>query len=193
MPSINLEFLNALQTDYRTYPNFTETGTYMGETIMALEPHFSNLHTIEIKKELYEHVKNTYKGEKINHYLGDSGDVLTEILPSITGKSILFLDGHWSAGNTGKGKKDCPLYEELTSIILHHKEEAVIIIDDVRLFGRGPNKGGEICNWEEINVERILNLVKERITTHYFLSSNRHKQDRLLLHVSKSASEMRNT
>ena len=185
MPSINLDFLKKLQTDYKNYPNFIETGTMWGDTILHMEQYFSNLYTIEIKKEYYENVKNKYKGDKINFYLGDSGDVLTEILPNINGRSIFFLDGHWSAGNTGRGKKDCPLYEELTSIMSNHTDEAIIIVDDVRLFGMGPNKGNEICNWEEINVKNILKIVKNRMTKHYFLPSKLNKEDRLLIHISK--------
>ena len=53
----------------------------MGETILHVEQYFSNLYTIEIKKDFYENVKNQYNGDKINFYLGDSGDVLTAILP----------------------------------------------------------------------------------------------------------------
>jgi hypothetical protein len=41
MPSINLAFLKMLQTDYKNYPNFIETGTYMGETILHMEQYFS--------------------------------------------------------------------------------------------------------------------------------------------------------
>lgn len=185
MPSINLDFLKLLENNYKDYPIFIETGTFMGDTIMEMEPYFTNLYTIEIKREFYERMKNKYKGGKIEFYLGDSSDVLTEILPNINDKSIIFLDGHWSADNTGRGKKDCPLYEELTSIMLYHKNEALIIVDDVRLFGKGPNKGNEICNWEDINVENVLKIVEKRINKKYFLPSSIVSNDRLIIHILK--------
>ena len=92
MPGIDLEFLKDLQADFKNYPNFIETGTCMGSTILHMEKYFSNLYTIEIKKEFYENIKSQYRGNKINFYIGDSGDVLSDILPAITGKSIIFLD-----------------------------------------------------------------------------------------------------
>lgn len=185
MPGIGLDFLRQLQCDYRNYPNFIETGTYYGDTILHMEQYFLNLYTVEIQRTLYEHVTNNYKGDKIKFHLGNSEDVLNEILPTINGPSIFFLDGHWSAGCTGKGRKDCPLYEELNSIMLNHRDKAIIIIDDVRLFGRGPNKGNEISNWEDINTQNILEIVKGRITDHYFLPSDLSSKDRLIINISR--------
>ncbi len=186
MPSININFLKSLKCNISDFNNFIETGTHMGQTILYMEPYFNNLYTIEIKESFYKHITDNYKGNKINFYLGDSSHVLVDILPNINGKSIFFLDGHWSAGNTGKGIKDCPLYEELNHIILQHKDQAIIIVDDVRMFGKGPNKGTDLCDWEDINIQGVLDIVQSRITQHYFLPSSFDKNDRLIIHLSHS-------
>ena len=37
MPSIGLDFFKKIENDYKNYPNFIETGTYLGETILHME------------------------------------------------------------------------------------------------------------------------------------------------------------
>ena len=183
MPALNKNFLLNLKDDYKNYTNFIETGTYKGQTILAMEPLFPKLYTIEIKEEFYNNIKKKYKGDKIQFYLGDSAEELKNILENISGKSIFFLDGHWSAGNTGKGKKDCPLIEEIRDINKCHKDAAIIMIDDVRLFGKGPAQK-EVCNWSDISAEKILEELSGRIEQHYYLPSNLYEKDRLIIHIT---------
>ncbi len=148
----------------------------------------SKLNTIEIEPEFNYTAKNKYKGNKITFHLGDSSIKLIDICKSITDNVVFFLDGHWSAGDTCRGNKDCPLFEELTAIMENVNTKAIIIIDDCRLFGLGPNttNGKEPCNWENINKEKILKLVESRLNKSYNLPSNLDKNDRLILHLNKS-------
>jgi len=101
----------------------------------------------------------------------------------VVGASVIFLDSHWSAGDTGRGEKDCPLYEELASIVAYHADATIVVIDDVRLFGKGPSFGNEVCDWEKINVANILELVKDRLVDHYYIPSHLDARDRLVLHL----------
>jgi hypothetical protein len=148
-----------------------------------MEPLFTNLHTIEIKKELYDNLIKKNKSNKIQFHLGDSSTILEKIIPTIKGKSIIFLDAHWSCGITGKGKKDVPLYEELTHIIKYHNDDAIIIIDDLRLFGCGPNKSNILVDWEDINIQDVLDIVNCRIIDNYILPSELSENDRLIIHL----------
>ena len=183
MPSINLNFLNSLQANFKEYPVFIETGTNNGHTTFAVEPHFSKVYTIELSEKYYTKTKSKYKGNKIDFILGDSSKVLGEILPNISDKTIFFLDGHWSSGDTAKGEKDCPLVEEITHINNLFKNEAIIIIDDYRLFEKSP-KTGHNEDWSDINKAVLLKILDDRINKVYHLDSECAKDDRLIIHIS---------
>tara|TARA_B100001250_G_scaffold407192_1_gene427540 strand:- start:419 stop:988 length:570 start_codon:yes stop_codon:yes gene_type:complete len=187
MPELDLNFLKKIK-DFKLedYPCFFETGTYMGNTILYMDQYFEKLYTVEIKEQLLNDVKSKYTGNKINFYLGDSSIMLPKLVKRINKNTIFFLDGHWSAGITGKGKKDCPLYEELNGIMKNFKHKAIIIIDDFRLFGLGPNttNGKEVCNWEDISRENVLNIVEKRLDDEYHLPSELHPKDRFVLHLN---------
>lgn len=190
MPSIQYNLVNSIKkmlyiNDNIIFENFVETGTYLGQTIFNMEPYFKNLYTIEIKKEFFENVKNIYNGNKINFILGDSSKEIINLCKILNGNTIFFLDGHWSAGDTGRANKDCPLYEELLGIMDNFLYESIIIIDDVRLFGKGPNLGNEICDWEQINEKNILNIVEYRLIQYFYYDSEICVNDRLILHIKK--------
>ena len=116
MGSINIDFIKQLRDDYNNYQVFIETGTLNGDSTFSLEPYFNELHTIELSEYYYYNTKARYNGNKINFYLGDSTDVLKEILPNINDDTIFFLDGHYSSGDTAQGNKDFPLIEEIENI-----------------------------------------------------------------------------
>ena len=183
MPSLSESFLLELHDNYTNYSNFIESGTYLGETIKGMEPYFNSLHKNKIKEEYYNNCRNNIKSNKINFLLGDSTIEMETLLPTIKDKTIFFLDGHWSAGDTGKGLKDCPLYEELTLINTLYENEGIIIIDDCRLFGKGPSFNNEVCNWEDINKENIISIIKNRSTDIYYLDSECSKNDRMIIHI----------
>ena len=182
MPSINNIFLKEIQDDVSQYPCFIETGTLNGDTTFALEPYFEKLYTIEFCQKYYINTMNSYKGNKINFILGDSSIVFADLLPQILDKSIFFLDGHWSSGDTGRSAKDCPLIEEITHINNLFKNKAIIIIDDYRLFGLSP-KTGLAQDWSDINKEKIFNIFGSRINKIYNLDSECAKNDRLIIHI----------
>ncbi len=188
MPGLDIDDLNNLKVDglFEQYPYFVETGTFLGQSIFMMEPFFEKLHTIEIVQQLYLRALTNYKGNKISFHLGDSSIKLKNVCEKLDKPTLFFLDGHWSAGPTGRGKKDTPLYEELEQIIKYCKVKCVIMIDDARLFGKGPNKLDENwdpCNWEDIASENILNIVKDKLETYYYIDSPAAKNDRMILHI----------
>ena len=183
MPSITYSFLKKLKKSYKNYPCFIETGTYQGDTTFGVEPYFEKLHTIEYSETYYNNTKKKYTGNKINFILGDSSIVFKTLLPTITDKCIFFLDGHWSGEDTGHAEKDCPLEEEITHINDLFQNEAIIIIDDFRLFGRKLNE-----DWSQINKENLLNSLKSRINNIYHLDSQLAKDDRLIIHINAKES-----
>ena len=185
MPSINHSFLINLQDDYKKYLSFIETGTLNGDSIFAMEPFFNTLYTVELSEKYFNNTKNRYSGNKINFILGDSSIIFESLLPTVTDKCIFFLDGHWSNMDTAKGKKDCPLEEEITHINNLFQEEAIIIIDDFRLFGLDPSSGKLGEDWSKIDKETLLKIISPRISKVYHMDSELAKGDRLIIHINK--------
>lgn len=170
MPSITMDDIRTIQTNNPGYENigtFIETGTHFGQTVFSMYPYFKKIHTIEIKKEIYESVLRTAYSQgfqNINFYLGDSAYILPEILKKIDEPCIFFLDGHYSHGITGRGEKDTPLLEEIKAIEDFHNQNSIIIIDDCGMFGKFDSED----DWSQITEKNILNTFsKNKVLTSY--------------------------
>ena len=179
MPSIDSNFLNRLEDTISSYPTFIETGTHSGDTIFAVESCFTKLYTIEFSEHYYNSTKNKYNGDKISFILGDSSIEFQTLLPTIKDNSVFFLDGHWSGGDTGRSLKDCPLEEEIIHINNLFTHNAIIIIDDYRLFGTILHE-----DWSNINKNKLLKILEKRIKKVYHLDSDISKDDRLIIHIN---------
>lgn len=181
MPSINIDKLKELKDDFKNYSYFVETGTYLGDTTFAIHNLFNKYFTIEVSETLYNNFKA--KLSKENHsniisILGDSSHIFNSLLPSLNENTIFFLDGHYSAGFTGKGDKEVPLIEEITLINSLFTKRGIIMIDDYRLFENNQDE-----NWRVITKDSIVSILSSRLTSVYHLSSNLHPQDILVLHI----------
>jgi len=116
-----------------------ETGTYLGDMVESLKGRFKKIYSIELSRELYNQATKRFaKDGNVELIHGDSGVVLAALLSRIDQPALFWLDGHYSAGVTARGKKDTPIFEELGHILSSMCPGHVIIVDDARCFGEDP-------------------------------------------------------
>ena len=125
-------------TEYKDkygYEVLVETGTYMGDMVEAQKKRFQKIFSIELGVDLFNNATRRFKNDKnVTIVQGDSGKVLSKILLEINKPAIFWLDGHYSAGITAKGEKECPIFEELDAIFNSKKFNHILLIDDARCF-----------------------------------------------------------
>jgi hypothetical protein len=116
-----------------------ETGTYKGKMVEAMKNDFEQIYSIELGKELYLKAKERFKTDRhVELIHGDSGKELGKLVPRIDRPALFWLDGHYSGGETAKGDRDTPIFDELAHILGPHGLGHMIVIDDARLFGAKP-------------------------------------------------------
>jgi len=117
------------------YKVLIETGTFLGDMVEAQKKNFEKIISIELAPDLFEKaLKRFKKDHNVIILQGDSGKVLPEILNEVNEPAIFWLDGHYSAGITAKGDKDCPIFEELEAILNSKTFNHIILIDDARFY-----------------------------------------------------------
>lgn len=132
--ALNPDFLKQLKRFF-DIEAFIETGTYLGDTCKIASTIFNQVHSIELDNQLYLNALNLFKhNNKIHIHLGNSKDVLPNILNNIHNKILFFLDAHWSEGITAKGPEITPILPELKIIKESKIKDAVILVDDIRYF-----------------------------------------------------------
>jgi hypothetical protein len=128
-------FISQAQSVLR-YPTFIETGTFHGDMALYASGLFRTVHTIELSPELAKRAAHRLAVfPNVTVHQGDSGQVLSDLLPSIDTSCVFWLDGHYSGGITARGDSDTPIVRELQAIADHRMRPHTILIDDARVFG----------------------------------------------------------
>jgi predicted O-methyltransferase YrrM len=148
-------FILKLKKDYKI-STVVETGTFVGNSTLAFSYIFDQVHTIEKVMKHYDNaVINFSSYSNVTVHQGSSEAVLKNILPSLASTTILFyLDAHW--------EKYFPLLDELEEISKTHKDNCIIVIDDIKVPGRKELRycraGKEECSYAYVkdNLDKVF-------------------------------------
>ncbi|GAB4188255.1 MAG: hypothetical protein Tsb0015_08080 [Simkaniaceae bacterium] len=170
-------FASAPKGFFANYPNyyFVESGSFTGEGINnALKSgKFKEIHSIELSDKFFSQCKNLFRSySQVHLWHGDSGDILGKVIKNLNKPITFWLDGHYSGGETAKGKNYSPIIRELEHIQKHPIKNHTILIDDVRLMGTK--------SFDNVTLEMIIEKIYE-INPYYEISFQRGYVDNDIL------------
>ena len=116
-----------------------ETGTYMGGTCEYLAKRYSKVISIEPSDYFYGFASARLKKfSNVTVLNGTSEELFEHSLVSVFPHANIWLDGHFSEGETFLGGNVTPIVDELLAISKYKDEfkSLVVFIDDIRLFPR---------------------------------------------------------
>ena len=126
---------------------FIESGTYLGQTAAKAAHCFEEVHTVELEDAFYQQsVENLRSYANVRVYHGDTVEIFKRLMPQLASQKrrmIFWLDGHFmSCMSDAENVEDIsiegeytPIMQELRLIKENNLDEAILLIDDVRLFG----------------------------------------------------------
>jgi hypothetical protein len=119
-----------------------ETGTFRGDTAIALRRHFDRIVSVELSPELHASAaRRARRVKNVELVQGNSADVLPGIVARLSQPALFWLDAHYAGGVTAMGDKISPILAELDAVLGHQGPRHVVLIDDARNF-RDPGRTG---------------------------------------------------
>jgi len=110
-----------------------ETGTCLGEMILATIGDFEQIHSIELSPLLAARAQDRLTRHRhVTIHQGDSGELLPKVLDVVEERALIWLDAHYSGHITAKAELDSPISRELTAIAKHLGH--CVLIDDAHMF-----------------------------------------------------------
>ncbi len=181
------------------FTNFVETGSLYGHTSIHASYLFEKVFTIELSDHLYNCLKPVEAARpNLKVFKGNSKDVLPEIIQSLSGPTVFFLDAHWSGDNSidwSKGRfqgyptdtahsganqnpepaEQKPIVSEYTQIFDTFLDAALLIIDDWELVGKTEDVF-EKFDWSHISKGALMQYFADSSRTifHHRLGTGRY-------------------
>ncbi len=114
-----------------------ETGTFRGVMTARCARVFKTVLTVELDAKLAAAAKAALaKYRNVTVYQGDVVALLPQMLAHPgAGRCVIFLDAHYSGGETARGEVPEPAIAELEILAQHRDRIGGIVIDDFRCFG----------------------------------------------------------
>lgn len=166
---------------------YIETGTYHGDGIRRVLGHYQRIHSIELsEKYALEAAAKFVSCPEVTVYHGNSKEVLPVLLSTIQEPVTIFLDGHYSGGETAIGDEivdgfsSAPLLVEI-EIIMARPYDDIVIIDDTRMFGRRDrlNAGSTKGKWPEYDFDWTMitdESIRSRLKPGYEIFKNQGRE-----------------
>jgi hypothetical protein len=130
--------------------HFIETGTFRGETAAWAARHFPSVITIELSEIYHQAARARFSGQPgVQPLLGNSAAVLREVVPTLPGAALFWLDAHWSGLDTAGREAECPILSEIDTIN-RSPFDHIILVDDARLFCAPPPRPHRADHWPDL-------------------------------------------
>ena len=138
---ISRKFISELAVCF-SVETFVETGTYRGDTIALVADKFKRLISIELSEDYHRKARERFASDpRIELLQGDSALCLSKALNSVGGPALIWLDAHFSGGDTARGAGNTPIMDEARAIRALDRRDLIIFVDDLRLFASHPEAG----------------------------------------------------
>jgi hypothetical protein len=128
----------------RGHDMLIETGTYLGETTAYFASRARRVVSIEIEPALHARAARLFAdAPSVEILLGDGMEIVPRLVGELESPCLIWLDGHFSGGITGRGELEEPAVEILRRIREQSPPRGMtIVVDDLRLFGSDPAAPG---------------------------------------------------
>lgn len=172
---------------------FIETGTFRGATAEWASRHFAAVHSIERAESIYLETRARLgRIDNLSLYLGDTRAILPNLVATLGAPAVLWLDAHWSGGETSGQGDECPLLDEL-AIADRSGQNLAVLVDDARYFLSAPPAPHRLDDWPDLTqVVDTLSRRRERyvcVTEDVIVAVPMGNRDVVVEHCRRLATE----